>query len=70
MKSIFVILCLLCLLFVNIFGGNSRLLSAIGQQCGSVTCPKGTVCCNASCDWCVRPDMQCTQQVCESSEHK
>jgi hypothetical protein len=38
------------------------------QQCGSVTCPSGTHCCNASCGTCVPPGWECTQQVCEPKD--
>ena len=66
MKSIFFILCLLCLLFVNnIFGGNSRLLSGIGEKCGSTRCGIRMQCCNKSCGICVKPGMSCTMQVCD-----
>jgi hypothetical protein len=35
-----------------------------GEACGSVTCPSGTECCNASCGICVEPGNFCTQQAC------
>lgn len=35
-----------------------------GEQCGGVICPVGTHCCNASCNWCVPPDMSCPQVSC------
>ena len=66
MKSIFVMLCLLCLSFVAIFGGNSRLLLGKGEPCGSVTCTGlKSECCNFSCSICVEPGDYCIQQQCE-----
>ena len=38
-----------------------------GQACGSVTCPTGEVCCNASCGICTPRGGYCTQQVCGST---
>ena len=39
-------------------------LFTAGEPCGGVTCPKGTYCCNPTCNMCVLPGMSCTQQVC------
>ncbi|KAK4223858.1 hypothetical protein QBC38DRAFT_398861 [Podospora fimiseda] len=36
-----------------------------GVQCGNAVCPKGYVCCNPTCNMCTKPDMACTQQVCD-----
>src|SRR5664280_248112 len=36
-------------------------------QCGSLQCPEGEVCCNASCGTCARPGELCSQQVCGMS---
>ncbi|MFZ5892546.1 MAG: hypothetical protein ACOY0T_15915 [Myxococcota bacterium] len=38
---------------------------ATGGSCGSVTCPEGTVCCNASCGWCRPPGVACIQIACD-----
>ncbi len=35
-----------------------------GEQCGGVICPKGTYCCNPTCNACVLFGMSCTQQSC------
>jgi hypothetical protein len=35
-----------------------------GEQCGSVTCGEGLVCCNASCSMCAAPDEACIQIAC------
>jgi|GEM_PF-2927608 len=32
--------------------------------CGKTQCPRGLVCCNASCGTCARPGEVCSQQVC------
>ncbi len=32
--------------------------------CGSVTCPSGQVCCNASCGICTPPGFGCIQIAC------
>ncbi|MCH9679918.1 MAG: hypothetical protein K0V04_00675 [Deltaproteobacteria bacterium] len=40
--------------------------TAAGEQCGSVTCGVKLECCNASCGWCVPPDMSCIQFACGS----
>ena len=70
MKSIFVILFVSCLLFINVFGEKSRLLSvlAAGQQCGTETCPPKQECCNPTCNWCVPKGWSCTQQDCGDGE--
>jgi len=36
-----------------------------GAPCGSVTCPTGQVCCNASCGICTAPGGACIQVVCQ-----
>ena len=36
--------------------------------CGSTTCERGDVCCNASCGICTPPGGTCTQQVCAPEE--
>jgi hypothetical protein len=35
-----------------------------GEKCGTVVCPFGQECCNASCGTCTGPGMSCTQEVC------
>ncbi|MCA9626397.1 MAG: hypothetical protein KC766_01970 [Myxococcales bacterium] len=35
------------------------------QLCGQVYCDEGTFCCNSSCGTCVRPDEDCTDELCE-----
>jgi hypothetical protein len=39
-----------------------------GEPCGSVHCPEGTGCCNASCGICARPDEACIQLACEGED--
>lgn len=36
-----------------------------GTECGAVTCPSGTICCNASCGTCVSPGESCSAALCE-----
>ncbi|WP_437753969.1 hypothetical protein [Sorangium sp. So ce1389] len=38
------------------------------QPCGSNTCTGGTVCCNASCGWCVPKGMMCIQIACSQAD--
>ncbi|KAK4672069.1 hypothetical protein QC763_0000070 [Podospora pseudopauciseta] len=45
-------------------------LDARETKCGTAVCAAGMVCCNASCNLCTRPDMMCTQQVCQSPDTK
>ena len=40
---------------------------AVGEECGSVTCASGEVCCNASCGTCLPPGQKCSQTVCGMS---
>ena len=35
-----------------------------GEDCGGITCPKGQVCCNPSCQICTDPDGFCIQIAC------
>lgn len=35
------------------------------EQCGTVVCPPGLVCCNASCGICTEPGGFCIQIACE-----
>lgn len=35
------------------------------EQCGTVVCPPGKVCCNASCGICTDPGEFCIQIACE-----
>ncbi len=35
-----------------------------GEKCGTSTCGKGEVCCNASCGICTPPDGACIQIAC------
>ncbi len=39
-----------------------------GESCGINVCGDGLVCCNASCGWCVPPDIQCIQIACDPVE--
>ncbi|MGK3958980.1 hypothetical protein WMF38_38725 [Sorangium sp. So ce118] len=38
------------------------------QPCGSNVCTGGTVCCNASCGWCVPKGMMCIQIACSQGD--
>jgi hypothetical protein len=33
--------------------------------CGTVTCPSGQLCCNASCGTCTPPGFACPQIACQ-----
>jgi hypothetical protein len=46
-------------------GGTATCVPDDGADCGSVTCPSGTQCCNASCGWCRPPGILCPQIACE-----
>jgi hypothetical protein len=34
------------------------------RKCGNTVCEAGTVCCNSSCNLCVKPGMSCTAHIC------
>ncbi|KAK4160227.1 hypothetical protein QBC43DRAFT_220411 [Cladorrhinum sp. PSN259] len=44
--------------------GIARCVPVQGQVCGQTVCAQGLTCCNPSCSICTKPDMYCTQQVC------
>ncbi len=46
-------------------GSEPACLPAVGETCGSVSCPIGTKCCNRSCGICVPPGGACIQMMCE-----
>lgn len=45
--------------------GGSASCVPDSADCGDVTCPAGTQCCNASCGWCRAPGILCPQIACE-----
>lgn len=47
---------------------NNDKPSLWGVKCGTNTCAKGFVCCNASCGVCTPPGWMCTQEVCDPVE--
>ncbi len=51
---------------IAVCAGVCKKSQTAGESCGSVTCPTGTECCNASCGICVEPGGFCTQQLCTS----
>ncbi|KAK8044991.1 hypothetical protein PG993_005015 [Apiospora rasikravindrae] len=38
------------------------------EQCGQVTCPSGTLCCNPLCSTCVKPGEFCTMGSCPQAQ--
>ncbi|KAK0735280.1 hypothetical protein B0T26DRAFT_737653 [Lasiosphaeria miniovina] len=51
-------------------GNQAKCVLDKGEICGITVCAADLVCCNPSCGICTRPNMACTQQVCEVPPQK
>jgi hypothetical protein len=48
----------------EVYDGGAVCVSTGTLACGSMQCPDGTTCCNASCGMCAPPGFACTQIAC------